>query len=157
MSWVPGACLWKPWKPPGDDHPPLLSWQPLLSTAERTVFEEQFYLLSPSAFGSQKRSGLKLDPPSALPRFWLNGNPRKALWSNNQCHQITFHYTRKATGACLCLATLEEGDLGNAGFLRLAQKCSLQDNAQLLFLQVFYVFCFFLASFQPDQESLVNS
>ena len=33
----------------------------------------------------------------------------------------------------------------------------LQDNARLLFLQAFYVFYFFLASFQADQESLVNS
>lgn len=87
----------------------------------------------PSAFDAQELSSLQLDLFSAFPRFCLQVKHQKARWSNIQCDQITLHYTRKATNACLHLPMLKKDGPQNVGLRGLQLRPPRQYPAAFLF------------------------
>lgn len=126
------TCLWKPWKLSGKGPLSHVSWEPSFELNVDTSLRGNSspFIVRIWCIGTVRLAiGSLLCISKALA---LSEKHQKALWSTNQCDQITLHHTGKATNACLHLPMLKKDSLQNAGLLRLQPRPPRQYPAAFL-------------------------
>lgn len=129
---MPSICLWKPWELSGKGPLPHVNWQPSFELHVDTSLRgnsSPFTVRIRCIRTARLAIGSHLCISKVLA---LSVKHQKALWSTNQCDQITLPYTGKATSDCLHLPMLKKDSLQNAGLLRLQPRPPRQYPAAFL-------------------------